>query len=596
MAGSYWQGVLKGRISRRRALAASATGALGAAFLAACGGADDEGSKDSSGLLTKVEDTTKNAKPGGTWLSPLASDTLGLDPYSVAIGSAQAPWAYSRLVLYKPARYPETPLGDVVGDGAESWEMTPDGLRFTFKLRPNVKLDPRPPTNGRMMNAQDVVFSANKFKAGGVSRGEFFNSLSPNSPVESVEPPDARTVLVKMAFPKANMLANFAFQRYLWMMPVEADGRFDPRQEVRGSGPWRFERWDQGLGVKYVRNESWHLKPPFFERLEHPIVSEYAARRTQLIAGNVATTTVTADDLLPTKREQPKLNLYANSFPDDRPSMIGFSFLEGSPFRDERVRRAASMLLDRETFIDTFYNVSNFKKEGLPVESRWHTHFAAGEPPYWIDPKGNGLGEGAKYFQYDVAEATKLVRAAGHNQALRMPGFFSTGLPLSTTRQIEVLAEMLQQGGLFSIQLSNLPATEFINRVFNGGGLHEGLAMQQGPGVSGDIDNQITVRFNVTANPPQCLLRTVFPWYQKTQSLIDAQRKELDEKKRLKILEDLQKEMALQMPAVPWPGIASGFSLAWPWFANFNILTAKSVITAPSESWPSYWFDASKKV
>jgi ABC-type transport system substrate-binding protein len=251
--------------------------------------------------------------------------------------------------------------------------------------------------------------------------------------------------------------------------------------------------------------------------------------------------------------------------------------------------------MDRETFIDVFYNVGNFKNEGLPVESRWHTHFAAGEPPYWVDPKGKELGEGAQYFQLNPSEATKLVRAAGFNQPIRVPGFFSTGGTQAANRQIQVIQEMLQNGNLFNIELTGLPTNDFNNRVFNGGGLHEGLAMNQGPGVSGDIDNQITVRFNVTANPPQCLLRTVFPWYQKTQSLIDAQRKELDDKKRLTILSDLQKEMALQMPAVPWPGIANGFSLAWPMFGNFNLLTAKSTITAPSESWPSFWYDAAKR-
>ena len=600
MAG-YWENAIRTRISRRRALAASSLGAGALALaLSGCGGDDDDsgstsGPKDSSGLLSKVEDTTKEAKNGGTWINPLASDVLGMDPYSVTIGSAHAPWGYSRLVLYKPARYPETPLGDVSPDGAESWEMSPDGLRFTFKLRANLKLDPRPPTSGRMMNAQDVVFSANKFKAGGVSRGEFFNSLSPNSPVESVEAPDARTVVVKMAFPKANMLSSFAFQRYLWMMPVEADGRFDAKSEMRGSGAWRLEKWDQSVSIRYERNESWHIRPVYFDKMEQPIVSEYAARRAQLLAGNVATSTLVAEDLLPTKKEQPKLNLYADTFPDARPAMLGFSFLEGSPFHDVRVRRAASMLIDRETFIDVFYNVSNFKKEGLPVESRWHTHFAAGEPPYWLDPKGKELGDGAQYFQLNPAEATKLVRAAGHTQPLKMPGFFSTSATQSAKRQIEVMAEMLQNGSLFNIDLTGLPTNDFNNRVFNGGGLHEGLAMNQGPGVSGDIDNQITVRFNVTANPPQCLLRTVFPFYQKTQSLIDAQRKELDDKKRLTILTDLQKEMALQMPAVPWPGIAGGFSLAWPWFANFNLFTPKSTITAPSETWPNYWFDASKK-
>jgi ABC-type transport system substrate-binding protein len=600
----YWNSILNNRISRRRAIVATGATAASAAFLAACGGSDQSSSgepKDASGLRAKVEDTTSKAKSGGTWINPLAADVLGMDPYAVTIGSAHAPWGYSRLVRYNTAKYPESPLGDVNGDGAESWEMTPDGLRFTFKLRGNLKLDPRPPTSGRMMNAQDVMFSANKFKAGGVSRGEFFNSLSPNSPVESVEAPDARTVVVKMAFPKANMISSFAFQRYLWMMPVEADGRYDPKGEMRGSGAWRLEKWDQSVAIRYERNSDWHLKPVYFDKMEQPIVSEYAARRAQLVAGNVlafppaAMERIIAEDIIPTKKEQPKLNLYEDPFPDARPSMVGFSFMPNSPFHDTRVRRAASMLLDRETFIDAFYNVSNYKKEGLDVDSRWHTHFAAGEPPYWTDPKGKDLGEGAQYFQLNVAEAKKLMQAAGHNSALKMPGWFSTGGTQSVNRQIQVVQEMMQQGGMFAIELSGLPTNDFNNRVFNGGGLHEGLAMNQGPGVSGDIDNQITVRFNVTANPPQCLLRTVFPFYTKIQSLIDAQRKELDDKKRLTILSDLQKEMAVQMPAVPWPGIASSFSLAWPQFANYNAFAAKSSITAPSESYPTYWLDESKK-
>ena len=211
---NYWQRTLDSRISRRRLMAASGAAAFSAAFLAACGGdGDDEGGGggDASGLLTKVEDTTSKAKPGGTWVAPLPSENfLNMDPYGVAVGSAHAPWGYSRLVMYKPGKYPDAPTGEVEPDGAQSWEMSPDGLRFTFKLRPNLKLDPRPPTSGRLLTAQDVVFSANKFKATGLSRGEFFNSLSPNSPVDTVEAPDANTVVVKMAFPMANMMSRFA--------------------------------------------------------------------------------------------------------------------------------------------------------------------------------------------------------------------------------------------------------------------------------------------------------------------------------------------------------------------------------------------------
>ncbi|HEX5371081.1 MAG TPA: ABC transporter substrate-binding protein [Dehalococcoidia bacterium] len=629
----YWGRTLTRRISRRRTLAASGGMALGAAFLAACGGSDNNSSSSGNGgasgssaasssgagsnasgttssgasnsgatspLLAKVQDTTAQAKNGGTWVNPLPSENfLNMDPYGVAIGSAQAPWGYSRLVLYRPNAYPNTPQGEVDPDGAESWEMSPDGLTFTFKLRNNLKLDPRPPTNGRLLNAQDVIFSANKFHATGVSRGEFFNDLSANSPVAAVTAPDDKTVVVKLAFPMANQISRFAFQRYMWMMPVEADGKFDPKAEMRGTGAWRLEKWETSQSVNYVRNDTWHLKPTYFDRMEMPIISEYAQRRAQLLTGAIGafppgSGTIPSEDILPTKKEQPKLNLYQDSFPDARPSMISFGFQDGSPFQDVRVRRAMSMLIDRDTFIDVFYNVSAFEKQGLPVEARWHTHFAAGEPPYWVDPKGTGLGEGAAYFQLNPSEAKKLMQAAGFNQPLAFPAHVSSADSANLQRQEQTLQQMIQDGNMFAMTLDSVPTNEFNSKYFNGGGLYDGIVLNQGPGVSGDIDNQLTVRFNVKANPPQCLLRTAFPWYQKTESLIEAQRVELDNTKRLGILSDLQKEMAVQMPAVPWPGIANGFSLAWPFVGNFDAFTAKSTITAPTETWPGLWYDASK--
>src|SRR5689334_2583111 len=101
----YWQRGLRARASRRRAIGAGGAAAIGATFLIACGGGGDNktnssGLQDKSGLLSKVTDTTSQAKPGGTYTSALTADILGLDPYQVTTGSAHAPYSYSRLVLY----------------------------------------------------------------------------------------------------------------------------------------------------------------------------------------------------------------------------------------------------------------------------------------------------------------------------------------------------------------------------------------------------------------------------------------------------------------------------------------------------------------
>src|SRR5439155_15237034 len=200
----YWQRALRERASRRRVIAAAGAGAIGATFGIACGGGGDNKTnssalQDKSGLLSKVSDTTGQARPGGTYTSALTADILGLDPYQVTTGSAHAPYSYSRLVLYRPGRYPEPPAGSPVDpDAAESWEISPDGTQVTFKLRGNVKYDPRPPTNGRLLTAQDCKFSADKLHATALSRSEWYNDLQSSSPVTSVTAVDARTLVVKL--------------------------------------------------------------------------------------------------------------------------------------------------------------------------------------------------------------------------------------------------------------------------------------------------------------------------------------------------------------------------------------------------------------
>src|SRR5687768_72576 len=105
MRTDYWTQVSQQRLSRRRSLAIAGGTAAGAALLAACGGGDD-GSSDtgnSSGLVTKPTDTTKQAKRGGVSKWYFNAEPNSLDPYR-----GQAPlnmpknFAYSNLTQNKP--------------------------------------------------------------------------------------------------------------------------------------------------------------------------------------------------------------------------------------------------------------------------------------------------------------------------------------------------------------------------------------------------------------------------------------------------------------------------------------------------------------
>ena len=82
-------------------------------------------------------------------------------------------------------------------------------------------------------------------------------------------------------------------------------------------------------------------------------------------------------------------------------------------------RQAASMAFDRDLWIDTFHDVDNFAKEGLPLQTCWGVNSMSCnvQGDWLLDPrnkiKGREMGENAKYFDHNIAEAKKLMAAAG---------------------------------------------------------------------------------------------------------------------------------------------------------------------------------------
>jgi ABC-type transport system substrate-binding protein len=81
-------------------------------------------------------------------------------------------------------------------DFAESWEISPDGLQITMKLRANAKWHNKAPVNGRAADSSDVLFSWNRYTTNAPLRGLVSNSANPQAPVLSMAATDARTVVI----------------------------------------------------------------------------------------------------------------------------------------------------------------------------------------------------------------------------------------------------------------------------------------------------------------------------------------------------------------------------------------------------------------
>jgi peptide/nickel transport system substrate-binding protein len=273
--------VLSGpRVSRRTLMkVATATGAFGfAQRLAAF-----EAQAASSAKLRQTRRAWQEPKKGGTLrVGFQISQIVTLDPGLVSQGlvaGSVLPVLFSSLVQF------DQELG-LIPDLAETWEVTPDGMQYTFRLRPGLTFH-----NGDPLTSADLRYTYER------TTNPDFASPHANklALITSFETPDDLTVVIKLSAPFAPFLAVACSRgpgRALTPVSKRAVEELGDQQygvTPVGCGPFQIvpESVDLSTGFEMVAFEGWYAGRPYVDRIKVTIIPEPSSMISALEAGDV---------------------------------------------------------------------------------------------------------------------------------------------------------------------------------------------------------------------------------------------------------------------------------------------------------------------
>src|SRR5262249_21965916 len=149
--------------------------------------------------VVQAADTRAKAKKGGILPGLTKLDQPNLDPTTDGAGATSAPalGAYSRLLREKERPVDQVEI-EYAGDLADSWELTADGTRLVVRLRQDAKFDPRPPTSSRPVDADDVIFTWNRFSALSPFKTTLANAANPIAPIIAIDKVDTQTIALRL--------------------------------------------------------------------------------------------------------------------------------------------------------------------------------------------------------------------------------------------------------------------------------------------------------------------------------------------------------------------------------------------------------------
>jgi peptide/nickel transport system substrate-binding protein/oligopeptide transport system substrate-binding protein len=392
-------------------------------------------------------------KNGGTMVVTYKDDIATLDP---AIGYDWQNWSiikslFDGLMDYEPGTTTLRP------NLAESYQMSPDGMTYTFKLRPGVKFH-----NGRALTAEDIKYSIERaVNSATQSPGAgFFGSIkgfeeaaAANGTLSGITVVDPQTVRIELSRPDATFLHVMAIN-FSFAVPkeeVEKSGADFGKKPV-GTGAFKMSEWVLGQRLVLERNPDFHEKGlPHLDQITFEIGQEPTVALLRLERGEVD---VLGDPIPPARFLEVKNN------PANKDLIaVGTQLHTGyvtlnvtmKPFDDVKVRQAVNMAINKDRIVRIINNRAVPATQPLPPSM----------PGYAPDYKG---------YAFDQAKAKSLLAEAG------FPNGFDTEILANNTDPNPRIVQAIQQD-LAAVGIRAAVKTLAQANVIAAGGEKEGAPM-----------------------------------------------------------------------------------------------------------------------
>jgi peptide/nickel transport system substrate-binding protein len=224
---------------------------------------------------------------------------------------------------------------------AEKWDVSPDGLTYTFHLRQGVTF-----SDGTPLKASDVKFSIDRAKTNKKSGWTF--TLEP---LKEITTPDDSTVVMTLTQPWAPFLADIAMfnSSIISEAFVKKIGEDKLVEQTMGTGPFALVEWKKGEYITLKKNDKyWDKGLPLLDQIKITVVPDDNNRILQLQGGQIDGMYDVPLNRVAELSQDPKFTV--NQFTSTYNNFIALNTRSG-PLSDVKVRQALNYATDKQAVI-----------------------------------------------------------------------------------------------------------------------------------------------------------------------------------------------------------------------------------------------------
>lgn len=426
-------------MKRRMGLVLAGTLAFSLA-LSGCGGSkgDGTGSESSAVQAGTGETTGASQADSGVDTAGFMMDVLNADIQTADVQKTSKDYTvptniYDRLVEIE---VDDQGTSKIVPSLAEDWDISGDGLEYTFHLRQGVKFQ-----NGNDFTAEDVVYTFNRLLTvqGGVNtelldqvKGAAELIEGSADTLEGVEAVDDYTVKVTLKEPFAAFLSCLTapgLSIYDSEATEAAGDQFgmDPAVTV-GTGPFKFAGWTFNDQLVLEKNEDYWKGAPELPGVVIKIIPDTETQTMMFESGEL--------DLIDLDFVTDAADRFLETYPDQivQGPRVGITYFTMNfniePFQDVKVRQAVQMAIDRQAILDALYG-------------------GRGQVEHGIYPFGLiGFNDGKNKISYDPEGAKALLTEAGYGSGFTMELAADASASDTVTMALEIIKEQLAEAGI----------------------------------------------------------------------------------------------------------------------------------------------------